>query len=172
MFEKLKRRSLKSRIDQYLTVRDTSGINSEMKTLGFLVDEALMLDLDAFDSFSNAYNLLPKDVKVFSFLELKKKQPTLQQNRVNNKDFTWKGEIHNQNANEFLEQPFDVLVGYYDGKHAFMDLMMAKSNARFKVGFHGGDERLFDLLIGVDPKNTEAFKAELKKYLIVLKKMS
>jgi hypothetical protein len=171
MFEKIKRRALKKRIDQNIKNRDISGINREMKTLGFLVDEMLIPELEIFDGFAMDYGLQPKDVKVFSFQEVKKKIPSLIQNQVNNKDFTWKGEIQNQNAVEFLDKDFDVLVGFYTGKHEFMDLMVSRSNAAFKVGFPGGDERLFDLIIAVDPENLPGFKNELKKYLTVLGKM-
>jgi len=172
MFEKIKRRSLKKKIDQNLTKRDTSGINSRLTTLGILVDEALIPDLDAFDGFALDYKLQPKDVKVFSFQEVKKKLPSMRQNQINNKDFGWKGEINNQNAVEFLEKPFDVLVGYYKGNHEFMDLMVSRSKAAFKVGFPGGDERLFDLIMALNPKDVNNFKEELKKYLQVLNKLS
>lgn len=172
MFEKIKRRTLRKRIDQNITKRDISRINTEMITLGFLVDEALIPALEVFDSFSLEYGLQPKDVKVFSFQEVKRKTPSLRQNQINNKDFSWKGEIHNQNAVEFLDRKFDVLVGYYSGKHEFLDLMISRSNSAFKVGFPGGDERLFDLIIAVAPASVDSFKAELKKYLTVLGKMS
>jgi hypothetical protein len=172
MFEKIKRRSLKKQIDHNLKERDISRINVEMKTLGFLVDEGMLQELEVFDSFALDYNLQPKDVKVFSFQEFKKKMPSMRQNQVNNKDFTWKGEIQNQNAVEFLDKEFDVLVGYYKGKHEFLDLMISKSNAAFKVGFSGGDERLYDLIMSIDPMNTAAFKNELKKYLQVLGKLT
>lgn len=171
MFEKLKQRSLKKKTDQNLTARDTSEINSQLITLGFLIDERLMPDLSKFDDFALDFKLQPKDVKVFSFLEVRKKVPSLRQNQINNKDFNWKGDIANQNANEFLDKPFDVLVGYYKGNHAFLDLMVSKSKAKFKVGFQGGDERLFDLLIAVDPEDMKKFKVELRKYLTVLNKM-
>lgn len=171
MFEKLKRRSLRKRIEQNLTKRDTSGINSEMRTLGFLLDEALLQELEIFDTFALDLHLQPKDVKVFTFQEVKKKMPSLLHNQVSNKDFSWKGEINNRNAIEFLDTEFDVLVGYYRGRHEFIDLMVSRSNAKFKVGFKGSDERLFDLLFALDPMNVEAFKKELKKYLTVLNKM-
>ena len=79
--------------------------------------------------------------------------------------------MHNQNAQEFLDRSFDVLVGLYNGKHEFLDLLVATSNAKFKVGFHGSDERLYDLLLGVEPTNVSAFKQELKKYLEILDKL-
>jgi Family of unknown function (DUF6913) len=171
MFEKLKRRSLKKVTERNLEHRDLSQMNSTLKTLGFIVDEKLIQDFDPLYDFYVDFNLLPKDVKVFSFIEVKKKLPSLLQNQVQCKDFNWKGEMHNQNASEFLDKEFDVLVGYYEGKHEFLDALISQSNAKFKVGFAGGDKRLFDLLISVKPDEIDTFKIELKKYLKILSKI-
>ena len=171
MFEKVKRRSLRKLTERNLAKRDLSQVNAPMKTLGFLVDEKLVQDFDLLYDFSLPLNLVPKDVKVFSFIEVKKKLPSLLQNQVQCKDFNWKGEMHNQNASEFLDNNFDVLVGYYEGKHEFLDAMISQSKAKFKVGFAGADDRLFDLLISVKPTETELFKTELKKYLGIMGKM-
>ncbi|NND64089.1 MAG: hypothetical protein HKN48_12935 [Flavobacteriaceae bacterium] len=171
MFEKLKRRSLQKHVERNLKGRDTSQINARLHTLGFLVDEMKYPDLEQFDDFWSILNLQPKDVKVFSFLETKKKLPSLRQNQVHNKDFNWKGEMHNQNAQEFLDREFDVLVGFYDGKHEFLDLMVSRSKAKFKVGFQNSDARLYDLLIAVKPSEFDIFGKELKKYLTILNKI-
>jgi len=171
MFEKLKRKSLRKLTEKNLAKRDLSKVNSPLKTLGFLVDEMRFQDLDVLYDFFEELHLIPKDVKVFSFIEVKKKLPSLRQNQVQCKDFNWKGEMRNQNASEFLEKEFDVLVGYYEGKNEFLDALISQSKAKFKVGFNGADERLFDLLISVNPDDIETFKAELKKYLTILKKI-
>lgn len=171
MFERLKRRSLKKVTERNLAHRDLSQLNSTLKTLGFIVDEKLIQDFEPLYDFYVEFKLLPKDVKVFTFIEVKKKLPSLLQNQVQSKDFNWKGEMHNQNASEFLDKDFDVLVGYYEGKHEFLDAMISQSNAKFKVGFAGGDKRLFDLLISVKPNEIETFKLELKKYLEILNKL-
>lgn len=171
MFERLKRRSLKKVTERNLAHRDLSQLNSTLKTLGFIVDEKLIQDFEPLYDFYVDFKLLPKDVKVFTFIEVKKKLPSLLQNQVQSKDFNWKGEMHNQNASEFLDKDFDVLVGYYEGKHEFLDAMISQSNAKFKVGFVGGDKRLFDLLISVKPDEIETFKLELKKYLEILNKL-
>ena len=114
MLEKLRRRAIKKKTEHTLKTRDKSQINSKLITLGFMVDEVLLNDFDRLFDFHSALELHPKDVKVFSFLEVKKKLPSIRQNQVNNKDFTWRGELHNPSANEFLDTPFDVLVGLYD----------------------------------------------------------
>lgn len=171
MFEKLKRRSIKKRIDQYLSGRDTSSRNTPLRTLGVLVDESLIPDLYIFEDLPEELNVHPNKFRLFSFLEVKKKLPSIRQNQINNKDFSLKGQIKNSNALEFIEYPFDVLVGYYQGRNVFLDQMMAMSKARFKVGFKAGDERLFDLILQQSPADFKLFKKELKKYLQILKKI-
>lgn len=171
MFEKLKRRSLKKITEQNLAKRDLSKVNAPLKTLGFIVDEKLFQEFDQLYDFHQDLNIIPKDVKVFSFIEVKRKLPTLRQNQIQCKDFNWKGEMHNSFASDFLEKDFDVLVGYYEGKNEFLDAMISQSNSKFKVGFFGSDDRLFDLLIAVKPSNVTEFKIELKKYLKILNKI-
>ncbi len=171
MFENLKRKSLRKLTEKNLANRDLSKVNSKVKTLGFVVDQLFFQDFDKLYDFYEDLKLLPKDVKVFSFIEVKKKLPSLLQNQVQSKDFDWKGVMHNQNATEFLDREFDVLVGFYEDKHEFLDAMVAQSKAKFKVGFEGADERLYDLIIGLRPTKLEAFKVEFKKYLKILGKI-
>jgi len=171
MFEKLKRRSLRKITERHVMSRDVSKVNDPVKTVGFLVDEKVFKEFEMLYNFYKDLDIAPKDVKVLSFIEVKKKLPSLRQNQVQCKDFNWKGEMHNQSAKEFIQKDFDMLVGYYQDKNAFLDTMISQSNAKFKVGFVGADERLFDLLIAVDAKNVKLFKQELIKYLKILKKI-
>lgn len=171
MLKKIQKRFLKKLTDKNLKNRDTSKLNEPLKTLGFLVDEDLFNDFEKLYAISEKMGLQRKDVRIFTFMRVRKKLPSLRQNQINNKHFTWKGVIHNQNATEFLEEQFDVLVGYYKGKDEFLDLMMSSSKAKFKVGFSGTDDRLSDLLINVDPLHINQFSQELIKYLRVLSKI-
>jgi len=171
MFEKLKRRSLQRQTEKNLFKRDFSQRNNSLKTMGFLVDEKITKDYEDLYSFAKRLNIQTKDVKIFFFEEVKKKTPTLQQNMLSNKDFSFTGELLNQNAKEFLDIPFDVLVGYYSGKNEFLDLMVSASNSKFKVGVKGSDKRLFDLIIDIEPQQFQKFNDELKKYLKILNKI-
>ena len=171
MFEKIKRRALRKHIERNLGKRDRSEVNAPMKTLGFVVDERLLQDFEKLYDLAGYFHIHPNDISVFSFLEVKKKQPSLRQNQVNNKHFTWKGDLHNQNAEEFLNRSFDVLVGFYAEENVYMDLLVSESEAKFKVGFSGADDRLFDLVLGMSPNDFNEFKKELKKYLEVLGKI-
>lgn len=171
MLKKLKKRSIKNQTAKNLDKRDLSQVNAPLKTLGFLVDEAYFQDFEKLYEYAPFLGLHRKDVKMFSFVEFKKKAPSLRLDQINNKDFSWDGMISNQNAREFLDISFDVLVGYYKGAHEFLDLMVSESNAKFKVSGSGADERLYDLLIDIDLQKAADFKNELKKYLTVLNKL-
>jgi hypothetical protein len=171
MLKNLKKKSIRKQTIKNLEKRDLSEVNAPLRTLGFLVDETFFQDFENLLEYSKFLQIQPKDVKVFSFIEYKKKAPSLRLNQISNKDFSWGGVIQNQSAKEFLNLPLDVLVGYYKGSHEYLDLMVSESNAKFKVGGVGADRRLFDLIIEIDMHNTEAFKIELKKYLTVLNKL-
>ena len=168
MLKKIKLSSLKKRKEKNLEQRDFSEVNAPLRTLGFLVNENEFQDFERLYDFSKGLGILRKDVKVFSFLE---SLPSLRNNQIYNKDFSWSGEITNQNAREFLEMPFDVLVGLYEEKNVFLDLLVSTSNAKFKVGCKGSDERLFDLIIQLSPTAIGDFETELKKYLKILNKI-
>lgn len=171
MLRKVKYRSLKKQTIKQLSERDISQRNTPLKYLGFVIDEAIFDDFELLYEFGVELGLQRKDIKLFTFVETRRKIPSLRQNQITNKEFGWSGEIKSQNANEFLEFPFDVLIGYYQGKHKFMEAMVANSAAKFKIGFHGMDDSFYDLLLGVDPQNSSLFKSELKKYLEILKKI-
>ena len=171
MLKKVKHHSLKKHTERKLTERDISQRNAPLKYLGFLVDEAFFDDFEMLYEFGNELGLQRKDVKMFTFVETRRRIPSLRQNQITNKEFTFRGEINNQNAQEFLDFPFDVLIGFYDKRHEFLSAMVAQSKAKFKIGFNGADERLFDLLLTVDLYKPDAFKSEVKKYLKIFKKI-
>lgn len=171
MFEKLKRKNLKKFKEKNIAERDVSARNSKLKSLGFLVEERLFQDFEKLYNFSQDLGIQPKDVKVFSFVEVQKTLPSLESNQIHNKEFSWKGEITNQNANEFLDKEFDVLVAMYEENEAYFDLMVSRSNARFKIGFEKMDARLYDIIFKLKPNQFEAFKTEFIKYLKILNKI-
>lgn len=171
MLINLKHSSLKKHTEKNLLERDISQRNMPMNYLGFLVDEIFFDDFEMLYEFGKELGLQRKDVKVFSFVETRRKIPSLRQNQITNKEFSRRGEINSQNAREFLDFPFDVLIGFYRDQHDFLSAMVAQSKAKFKIGFKGVDERMFDLLLAVDLQNPDAFKNEVKKYLKVFNKI-
>ncbi|MGB0949778.1 MAG: DUF6913 domain-containing protein [Marinirhabdus sp.] len=170
MFKKLKEILFKKQIKKNLKKRDRSQLDGKLRTLAFLVDENVFKNFETFNDIGKSIGVQPKDIKVFSYITVQKKAPSLHSNQTNNRDFSWRGQINNINTTEFLKKPFDVLVGYYNGTHPNLDLMVSKSEARFKVGLGDCDQRLFDLILKVSTREISGFKAEFLKYLKILGK--
>ena len=79
-----------------------------------------------------------------------------------------KGKIENGYALEFLSREYDLLINYYTEEKLLLQLMTLKAKSRIKVGFGGVDEKLNDLIIKTSLGDFKTFKAELKKYLVIL----
>ncbi|QAA80654.1 hypothetical protein EI546_02440 [Aequorivita sp. H23M31] len=171
MLKTYKLRSLKRQTDKSLAERDVSQRNAPLTYLGFLVDEALYEDFEMLADFGVELGLQRKNIKIFTFIETRKKIPSVRQNQITNKEFGWNGEIKNESAIEFLNNSFDVLIGYYTGKHDFLDTLVAQSKAKFKIGCNSANEQFFDLLLNVDLNKPKDFREEVTKYLKILKKI-
>jgi hypothetical protein len=87
------------------------------------------------------------------------------------KDFGWKGKIKDRDLQNFIDEPYDVLICYYKNELSQLKQITAASNANLKVGISKKDERLYDLIIDVSSKEIDVFKQELKKYLNILNKL-
>lgn len=170
MIDQLKRYALRKQIDKNLIRRDLSNRNNRLKKLGFLIDETVFDTVEALMSFGEELQLHPKDVRVFGFSSVEKTTAALQ-DQITNKEFGWFGQLQNQSALEFLNIPFDVLVGFYRGDNIYLDAMAAQSSAGFKIGFSGADQRLYDLILSTDPDDFETAKSEIIKYLRILNKI-
>ena len=87
------------------------------------------------------------------------------------KRFGWNGKLKNIDLQNFTDTKFDVLICYFLAEENELKQIAAMSMANFKVGISNRDERLYDLIIDVKPKDFEIFKIELKKYLTILNKI-
>lgn len=172
MLQRIKKRSIRKLTERNLSVRDTSDRNGPADSIGILVDETLYGDPDEYYQLGSDLGVQRKDMRIFIFSSDKHNLPTMRQNLLYVKEFNWKGEIKNHDALEFLDREFGLLLGLYKGPHLFMDLLVSKSKAKFKVGLTGSDPRLYDLLIDLPTWNPKAFQKELTKYLKTLNKIS
>ena len=116
--------------------------------------------------------LSPEVEKIIAFVDDEKKNTdTLWVSYSTPKDFGWNGKIKNVDLQSFVEKDFDALICFYKQNTIELDLITATSNANFKIGISNKDNRLYDFIIDVNPKNFDVFKTELKKYLAVLNKI-
>jgi hypothetical protein len=166
-----KEKSNQKYINKLLSARQVAVSNNKMNTVGVILSVSEFSDFESFRSFFNSLGIQAAKTKIIAFVEDTKDTNELWDTYFNPKDFGWKGKINNIDLQIFVDTKFDVLISYYKENHLELNLITASSKANFKVGLTNEDERLFDLMIDVKPKEFSVFKDELKKYLTVLNKL-
>lgn len=171
MFTKLKLKSLRKRILKNLEKRDRSQLHSQVNSIAFVVHEQDFSNIETLYSIASSLGIEKENCQVLAFQKYQKNVP-LKDHQVHHKQIKWKGVIDNENANHFLKQPFDVLIGFYNGEDTYLDFLISESMARFKVGLALSNVKLFDLQIQLKISENKKLATELNKYLQVLGKVS
>jgi hypothetical protein len=139
--------------------------------MGVIMDEDSYSDTEMFYHLGKDLGIHRKDIRILGYEALAGKTPTMRMNVIHDKDISWKGEILASEASDFLERPFDLLIGYFQVKNPSLNLLTAKSNAHFKVGLSGVDQRLFDLIVAVEVEKGTLFAREVVRYMQKLDKI-
>ena len=171
MFKAIKQRYYQKAITAALAQRDISRLNTKMDTLAFLYDGDLVNELSPYYNIASSLKVSETKTQFFSFVTFKKNIPSLLRNQFSQKDISFKGALTGVSVNEFVSLDTDVLIYMSNKKHLLLESVVVKSNAKFKVGFKGVDPRYFDLILAVDPANTQAISTELTKYFKILGKI-
>jgi len=171
MFKAIKQRYYQKAITAALAQRDISGLNTKLQTLAILYDGDHVNELSPYYKIASSLRVLETKTQFFSYVTLEKKTPSLLRDQFSQKDISFKGFIKGASALDFVAQSPDVLLYMSNKKHLSLETIVVKSNAKFKVGFKGVDARYFDLILGVDPTNTQTVITELTKYFKILGKI-
>lgn len=158
-------------INKLLNARRVAVSNTKMDTVGVILNISEFSDFEAFRAYFKSLGIQQAKVKIIAFVEDIKDSNVLWDTYFNPKDFGWKGKINNIDLQSFIDTQYDVLISFYKVQHLELDLITASSKANFKVGLNNEDQRLYDLIIDIKPKEFSLFKEELKKYLTVLNKL-
>ena len=142
--------------------------NEEVYTVGIVASYEISKWLKIEDEVEKILEL--GNIRIYSFRSFSKsKVPSYKY--FSEKDFNWKGEPKNAAFKDFIDEPHDLLIGYFNKKNLYLENAVLHSKAKFKVGFAKVNQDLYDLEIAEYPTNIESFLLELKKYLIVLGKL-
>ena len=90
---------------------------------------------------------------------------------LSKKDFSIYGSLKNAKIQQFIAQPFKVLVSYYRTENVFLDFVSAQSEALFKVGISPDSSDFNDLTIHSKTEELQVFENELLKYLKLLNRI-
>jgi len=150
----------------------TKNYSSEMiKTVGIIFNYDQFQDYDFFRTLFTDLGLKDNQLRFIAFYQNENHQPNSWDASYTTSDFDWLGHCKSSEVADFVEQPFDALISFYNPNRYELKIVTAMSKAKFKVGISNEDDRLHDLIIDVALKNQDTFKVELIKYLKTLKKI-
>jgi hypothetical protein len=142
-----------------------------IKTVGIIFDETYFYEKDALVEELLKKGIAEKDIKVLVYKDKVKKNDVFDYPVYTNKDLSWHGTVDKQEIKDFVKEPFDLLINYYDTEKVALLLVSHSSKASFKVGFAAVDKRLNHFMINTNAENYLVFIEELFKYLKILNKI-
>jgi hypothetical protein len=142
-----------------------------IKTVGIIFDETYFYEKDALVEELLKKGIAEKDIKVLVYKDKVKKNDVFDYPVYTNKDLSWHGTVDKQEVKDFVKEPFDLLINYYDTEKVALLLVSHSSKASFKVGFAAVDKRLNHFMINTNAENYLVFIEELFKYLKILNKI-
>ncbi len=166
-----KEKSNRKYVNKLLTERKPTVNNNKIKTIAVLLNASEFHEFEVFRVYFKELGLTSPKHKIVAFTMDDKLEYNQWNAHFSPKDFGWKGKIKNIDLDDFINEPYDMLLCFYKNPVLQLNLITAASKANLKVGISNEDERLYDLIIDVELKDINIFKQELKKYLNILKKI-
>jgi hypothetical protein len=142
-----------------------------IKTVGIIFDESYFYEKDALVKELIQNGIAENDIKILVLKNKIKKNEAFDYPVFSNKDLSWRGTVDKKEVKDFVHEPFDLLINYYDTEKVALVLVSHLSKASFKVGFAAIDKRLNHFMIDTNAENYKVFMDELFKYLKILNKI-
>ncbi|MGB0881065.1 MAG: DUF6913 domain-containing protein [Polaribacter sp.] len=170
MFAKQKYKVLNNRFNKRVlkSAKNRVVSDKEIRSVGILTTDEISSKIDLQKEIEAALNL--KNAKIYSYRKFDKLHE-VSYKHFSEKDIDWNGKFTQQSFQSFLEQPFDLLIGYFNKNNLYLETAVLQSNATFKAGFSKVNSNLYELEILGNYANILQFTSELKKYLQILKKL-
>ncbi|NNE31365.1 MAG: hypothetical protein HKN40_03245 [Winogradskyella sp.] len=166
-----KEKSNQKYVNKLLSTPKGAVNNNKIKTIAVLLNIEEFDDFDAFRSYFKTLELNSPKHKIIAYTSDNNHENSKWETVICPKDFGWNGKINNIDLQAFIDEDYDVLISYHKTDNLHLNLITALSNANLKVGLSRTDERLYDLIIDLNPMEIELFKKEFKKYLNILNKI-
>ena len=170
-FKGFKDKSNQKYVNKLLESRKVAMNSNKIKTFGIILNSEEFQNIEGFNVFFDELGLKSPKHKIISFALDDNTEHSTWEMQFTSKDFGWRGKINNVELQTFIDTEFDILISYYKQDILELKLVTALSKANFKVGISRDDDRLYDLIIDLNPSEIELFKKELIKYLNILNKL-
>ncbi|MBL4643245.1 MAG: hypothetical protein JKY44_06610 [Flavobacteriaceae bacterium] len=171
LLAKLKEQLFKKKIQKRLnkTPDTRTPVSKEIHSVAIITTDKFSFELDIVKEIKSNFKSV-RNVHIYAFRTFKKSD-SISYNHFTEKDFDWSGKVKDPSLESFLENPFDLLIGYFNDRNVYLEFAALKSTATFKIGFAKVNDKLYDLVVNEQPNNIDSFMEVIKKYLELLHKI-
>ncbi|MEO2100196.1 MAG: hypothetical protein ABGW63_05275 [Flavobacteriaceae bacterium] len=137
------------------------------KTMAVLISESSNLDEKMFQALAEQLKISAQKI---TFVIFSKKEIVDQTQGFGNRIFcsrnklTLSGEFP-EVMNDFFKLDFDLLINYFSDKSVFPELLSMNCSSKLRIGFSAANHKINDIILDIDPKQTDLFLAESTNYL-------
>mgnify|MGYP000023169379 FL=1 len=170
-FKRFKTLSLQKNITLVLKSRAKNFHSAKVSSIGVVFDYDSYHNYEFFQELINELGIMKNKIRFIAMIDQEKNRPNSWDSFFSLENFDWLGRPNNVEIDNFVDQPFDLLISYYNPNKLELSLVTALSKANFKIGINSEDSRLHDLIIDVKPSKIDVFKVELIKYLTQLNRL-
>jgi hypothetical protein len=166
----IKQASLRKKYDAVLAKTDVCRFVPvhKIKSVGILACEDLTSAADLQKEIEAVLGV--GNTKIYSLRRFSKAD-AFSYHHFTERDVNWKGQFTQKSFHIFLDEPFDLLIGYFHRRNIFLESAVLQSKAQVKVGFSNINSKLYEIEIVQKDAHLKSFIGELKKYLEIIKKL-
>jgi hypothetical protein len=166
----IKELSLKRLLKKNLVSVSYNSNASSIKSIGLIIDETYFLEKDKLINEIVLQGISKDKIKVIVYRDKIKKDEVFSLPTFTSKHINSSGEFSEVVLNDFIKEPFDLLISYYYFDKPILKWLTFKSKSHFKVGFSSVDKELNHFMVDTNFENFKVFNSELFKYLKIFKK--
>jgi len=166
----IKKKSAQKYITKALktTVRNQGG---KIKNLAVLVDATVFPEFSFLNELAEIFGIQKESIALLYYHPDKKVAEQFSEAVYTDTQLGFNAVIKNESVVHFVEKDYDALLNFYNKDNLMLNLVSAKSKAKFKIGFSEVKEGVNDFSIATELNNISVFTFELKKYLSILNKI-
>lgn len=162
----IKNKSLKSKFKRLYSKNRTNNLLDNINTVVFLVDkEEDVFEINHFlEKKLEAKEIIP--VLVSSSAYKTESHQNLLAFSLN--DFTIFGRLKSNNKKELVKRDLDLLINYTTGHNFIANVLTLKFLSKFKIGFRGVHENLFDFSVIAEEQDVNILNQQMLKYINII----
>ncbi|CAL2082720.1 DUF6913 domain-containing protein [Tenacibaculum dicentrarchi] len=176
MIAKLKKKSIQKFYNKTIVKKQAENQQKQVGKQQCKIKKiAILLDNESLEkiviaNLTNHFPFKKNDITVLIYRSFDKKQEALP-TFFTDKEIGFKAGLKSDNLKNFVKNEYDLLINYVKTPNLYVNTITLLSQARLKVSFAGVDDRLYDIVISDEGLNETVLNQEIKKYLIILKKI-